>query len=349
MQVRPFRRKHVITIMLVSGVLLSAGLLGAGKPEGPASRDIALSVAHVPLKQGDARAQRLGLLEWRGGIQMRSDDPDFGGLSGLSIGRDGRSMLAVSDQGYWFSAELAYDDRGNLAGLGKGHLAPMLDETGKPLDHKAVQDAEGLAVLAGPPGGLAFVSYEREHRIWSYDMGAVGFAAKAQRVAAEPELGELESNSGLESIVIMPGSTPGDVRLLALSEASHDRAGNIRAFILKEGEIEHLAVREHTPYSPTDAGFLPNGDLLVLERRFSPVGGVGMAIRRMSAETIKAGTLLDGPVIAEAGGQSFSVDNMEGMSIRQTEEGRTFIYLISDDNFNHRLQRTLLLMFELKQ
>ena len=40
-----------------------------------------------------------------------------------------------------------------------------------------------------------------------------------------------------------------------------------------------------------------------------------------------------------------TIDNMEGLAIRK-EEGRTFIYLVSDDNFSP-LQRTLLLKFEL--
>ena len=40
-----------------------------------------------------------------------------------------------------------------------------------------------------------------------------------------------------------------------------------------------------------------------------------------------------------------TVDNMEGIAIRR-EGGRTFVYLISDDN-QSKVQRTLLLKFEL--
>ena len=39
-------------------------------------------------------------------------------------------------------------------------------------------------------------------------------------------------------------------------------------------------------------------------------------------------------------------DNFEGIATRRDGQGRTLVYLISDDNF-HILQRTLLLMFEL--
>ncbi|MDE1173184.1 MAG: esterase-like activity of phytase family protein [Parvibaculaceae bacterium] len=310
----------------------------------PGEHGVSLSVSQVPLAPGDGKRQRLGALEYRGGFEIRSSDPDFGGLSGLVVGGDGKSLLAISDEGHWFAAELAYDGEGRLTGIGNGRIAPLLDEDGKPLEHKRWQDAEGL----GMSGGTAFVSFEREHRVWAYDLAGHGFAAPARQVAGQADLGDLVSNSGLETVTAMPGSTAGPVRLLALAEGGADAEGHLKGFILEDGRIGHLSLRERKPYSPTDAGFLPDGDLLVLERRYSPIGGVGMEIRRIPAALVREGGVLDGPVIAEAGGGPFSIDNMEGMSLRRTADGRTLIYLISDDNFNHGLQRTLLLMFELK-
>jgi hypothetical protein len=43
------------------------------------------------------------------------------------------------------------------------------------------------------------------------------------------------------------------------------------------------------------------------------------------------------------------IDNMEGLALRRGADGKTFLYMISDDNYNHAFQRTLLLMFELAQ
>jgi hypothetical protein len=40
------------------------------------------------------------------------------------------------------------------------------------------------------------------------------------------------------------------------------------------------------------------------------------------------------------------VDNFEGVAVRRDADGRTLVYIVSDDNFN-ALQRTLLLMFAL--
>ncbi len=340
-------------VSVVSGLVMALVLLvgqgcasrtaqAASAPR--AAHDIALSVSQVPLAPNDKQAQRLGVLEYRGGFEIRSDDPDFGGLSGLVVSADGKTLLAVSDEGHWFGADLAYDGEGRLTGIDKGRIAPLLDEDGKPLEHKRWQDAEGLGMFEG----AAFVSFERKHRVWSYDLAGHGFAAPARQVAGAAELGDLVSNSGLETVTAMPGSTSGHLRLLALAEGGADANGHLKGFILEGGRVGSLVLRERKPYSPTDAGFLPDGDLLVLERRYSLIGGVGMEIRRIPAALVRGGGVLDGPVIAEAGGGPFSIDNMEGMSLRQTADGRTLIYLVSDDNFNHGLQRTLLLMFELK-
>jgi hypothetical protein len=93
----------------------------------------------------------------------------------------------------------------------------------------------------------------------------------------------------------------------------------------------------------TDGDFLPNGDLLLLERRFSIAEGIGMRIRRIDASRLGAGNLVDGPVVLEAdfGDQ---IDNMEGLDVSEDEDGKVFVTLVSDDNHSI-LQRNLVLEF----
>ncbi len=95
-------------------------------------------------------------------------------------------------------------------------------------------------------------------------------------------------------------------------------------------------------FKPTGATTLPGGDVLVLERRFPPIGA---RIRRLAKETIVPGAMLEGEVIARLEG-SLTVDNMEGIDARRGPGGETLVYILSDDNDNP-LQRTYLLMFEL--
>ena len=43
--------------------------------------------------------------------------------------------------------------------------------------------------------------------------------------------------------------------------------------------------------------FLPDGDILLLERWYRALRGVGMRIRRIPGASLKPGALLDGPAI----------------------------------------------------
>jgi hypothetical protein len=90
---------------------------------------------------------------------------------------------------------------------------------------------------------------------------------------------------------------------------------------------------------------LPSGSLLVLERKFSWLSGVGIRIRRIALSSIAPGALIDGPAIFNAD-LGHEIDNMEGIDAHVTPEGDTVLTLVSDDNFS-LIQRNLLLQFTL--
>ncbi len=90
---------------------------------------------------------------------------------------------------------------------------------------------------------------------------------------------------------------------------------------------------------------LASGELLVLERKFSLVEGLGIRIRRIPLTSLAPGALVDGPAIFEAD-LGDEVDNMEGIDAHVTPEGDTVLTMVSDDNFS-LIQRTLLLQFTL--
>ena len=99
-------------------------------------------------------------------------------------------------------------------------------------------------------------------------------------------------------------------------------------------------------FNITDAASLPNGDLLVLERFFRWTDGVKMRLRRLAANEIAPGARLTGQTLIEAD-SSFEIDNMEGLAVHRSPEGETVLSMVSDDNFNHILQRTIFLQFTL--
>jgi hypothetical protein len=84
---------------------------------------------------------------------------------------------------------------------------------------------------------------------------------------------------------------------------------------------------------------------LLLERKFSLLGGVGIRIRRIPLTSVAPGAVIDGPAIfhADLGNE---IDNMEGIDAHVTEEGDTVLTLVSDDNFS-MIQRNLLMQFTL--
>jgi hypothetical protein len=133
-----------------------------------------------------------------------------------------------------------------------------------------------------------------------------------------------------------------------VTERSLDAEGNLYASIL-EGPMKGVfKVVRHDPYDATDGAFLPNGDLLLLERRFSVFGGLGMRLRRIKGGDIRPGAVVDGEMLLEAD-MNYAIDNMEGIDVIDGPEGRPHVILISDDNGNHFLQRNVMLEFRLNQ
>ena len=251
---------------------------------------------------------------------------------------DGARFLAITDASHWLTGTLSYRD-GKLVGLSATAIAPLRDLKGGALSGKD-GDAEGLT---GSLDGDVFVSFERDHRIWRYPFGKDGLAAKPSAVTTPAALQEAPDNSGLEGI-----SQLSDGRLLALTEAYHDDAGNIRGWLLKDGrDPEAITLARRAPFDLTDVRQLANGDVLTLERRFNRIAGVGFEMRRIKGADVAAGATLDGEVVADVG-MNFIIDNMEGLSVRNSEDGETLVYLVSDNNFNGPVQQTLLMMFELK-
>ena len=85
--------------------------------------------------------------------------------------------------------------------------------------------------------------------------------------------------------------------------------------------------------------------MILLERRFTLLGGLSARLRRIPLAAIQPGALLDGIEIAELR-PPLTLDNFEGVAVHQLSDGTTRITLLSDDNFSP-LQRSLIVQFDL--
>ena len=292
-------------------------------------------VTAVSLNEDDLDATLVGSLTWRGGIVIAMDDPRFGGLSALRISRDGRRLTAVTDRGHWFQAELEYRN-GNLSGLRKPRMHPILGPDGKPLS-RPWTDAESLAD-AGPDGLV--VAFEQVHRLWRYDGVPDPSMARARPIVAPDDMRELPNNGGIEALTRLCDGT-----LLAIAEKSRTRQGFVPGWIISGSNWRPLRYRIESRLRPTGAATLPGCDVILVERSFSFLAGLDIRIVRIAASAIKAGAELVPKIIARLP-NSLTIDNFEGIAVRRNGSGDTLIYILSDDNFS-LLQRTLLFMFRL--
>lgn len=315
-------------------VLMAVPLATVFAPEHATAEAITVNTTRVEFNPEDPGKRSLGSLRYRGGLHLRSSAPGFGGLSALGVSSDGRRLIALSDRGRRFSARLVYDENGDLAGLRQTELDSLAGLDGLPLSSKADGDAESMS-----PGveGEIIVAFERRHRLWRYLPGVT----VPVPLPGPVELPALPYNNGIEALTLLA-----DGSLLALSEGQRGR-GNSVGWISDANGWSVLTYVTDDRYRVTGAATLPGGDVIVLERFFTPRGYNNTRLKRIAQNTIKAGARLSGKILAEIR-PPYSVDNFEGIDARRGKNGEVFVYLVSDDNFNPD-QRTLLMMFELTE
>lgn len=331
---RPALALILAFLALASGILNPSGI-------GASTMDVPVSSVRIKEFMVGSNQKRFGRLEFVGGLLMRSAESSFGAISSIRFQADGRNFIAVLDTGHWLTGSIARGTDGTLSGLSDVHIAPILDRSGEKARRKVERDAEGLALR----GDRAYVSYEQFPRI---EIFAAATVAEARPVGQLPHLihnSELRRNAGLETLVPSPETSPLKGALVTVAENSIDANGNLFAAIL-EGSLKGLfAVKRHGSFAVTDGAFLPNGDLLLLERRFNLAEGMGMRIRRIRGEDIRPGAIVDGEELIEAD-LSHQIDNMEGMDVIRQPDGSIRIILVSDDNHSF-LQRNVMLEFKL--
>ncbi len=284
---------------------------------------------------------RFGALEFRGGLELTSKDPRFGGISALHMDADGSHFLALSDRGAWLKGRIVYRD-GRPAGLAGVEMAPILAWDGKPLAKHGWYDTESLDRGRRRPR-LCRHRARRKDRALRFEERASPPAAG--RSPCRPTSRPSPTTRAWNASRYAPKGSPLAGQLIAVTERSLDAAGNHRAFLLNGKQVGRFSVKRSDGFDVSDCAILPPNDLLLLERSYSPLSGVAMRIRRIPLAAIKPGALVDGTPLIVAD-LAYQIDNMEGIGVSRDAQGDTILTLVSDDNFS-ALQRTLLLQFKL--
>ncbi len=278
-----------------------------------------------------------GKLEFLGGLELRSEHKDFGGISGFRFTDAQGRFLAITDKGSWLTGIL---DRKETApaSLSKTRIGRLRKANGKALKKKKHADAEGLETL----GGDFLISFERNHRVERFSWKG----KKLQQTSGIRTINlngyDLENNHGPEAIAYSQETGT----LYVFPEGDEINDNLYRGFIIRNEEVSEIAVVRDGYYRITDASFTASGDMFLLERFYNPVLGVSVRIRKFSNQELNASDTIEGEILLEASWRH-EIDNMEGLDVSTMADGSTRLTLISDDNFS-KSQRTLLLEFRLR-
>ncbi len=287
----------------------------------------------------DQRSGVTGPLRITGAWQLDSQNAHFGGYSALILLGNG-DLYAGSD-------------RGRVMHLRMVDGTPVSDGTvlDFPPGHGEVR--RGIADLEGftrdPETGTIWAAYEHGNVIERImPDGAI-------KRAKPPQMASWSRNSGPETIVRLD-----DGRFLVLGEAPEGEGRTNRPGLLFSGDpvdgSEAIEFRFFTTrgYSPVDAALLPDGDVIILERRVEYAFPAKFYARLVRADPneIAEGEVWGGGVLATLG-RAYWGENFEGIEFvpgpapaeGAEDEGAAqsgSLYLIADDNVS-AFQRTLLL------
>ena len=265
-------------------------------------------------------------VRFAGGLELiAAEASPLHSLSDLKISGD--QVYAVTDAGDLtrFRLNLNPATR-NLIGVGQLAVRRLTLRDGRPIVDKVDGDAEGLLFSAA---GDLVVSFERDHRLWSYGQPT---ALRAPLPIRSPDFA-FASNAGMEAIAAGPGGW----RVAGESGGVWD---------CSPAACVEVVAPPATPlpddeYRITGMDRDPSGDgWFVVQRSYRPPVDARARIRRMAPD----GSL--GPVLIELKLPG-TTDNFEGVTAEARQDG-VRLYLLSDDN-GSAVQRTLLLAFDVRR
>ncbi|TGX52678.1 esterase-like activity of phytase family protein [Sphingomonas gei] len=287
----------------------------------------------VPLDPSDPARAKLGPLTYLGGLALKSSDPAFGGFSSMRI--DGDRFTLLSDGGnlvaFMMGADLRPRDLrfADLPGPGTGAI-------------KRHRDSESLTW--DPVTGCAWIGFENRNAIWRYDASLT----RAERSVRPAAMADWSVAGGPEAMARLRSG-----QFIVISETARPpRRPDARIVLRFAGDPtesslppERLAYVPPADYDPTDMAELPDGRLLVLNRRLSLSGLFTAKLVLLDLRGVHTGKPVRGIELATFE-RPLQHDNFEALAV--TREGAdTIVWIASDDN-GEIWEQSLLLKFRLE-
>jgi hypothetical protein len=291
-------------------------------------RDVAIKIDAVQIDDADITTEPP--LTFVRAWTLSSDDPNFGGVSAML--RDASGFTAVTDAGAIIRFQM--DARGRVSNarttaLPKGCAPDLL---------KPSLDAE--SVTRDPANGEVLFGFEWRHAICRADQGL----KRAIRIVQPAAMRGWSLNSGAEAMVAL---SDGSTIIFAERGRDDNSAGPALIFdgdpAISSTQVSRFTYRPPAGFHPTDAAQLPDGRLIILNRRYQFPLSFSAVLTVLAEKSIRAGATVEGEVIARIEPPGIA-DNFEAMVVSRSN-GRSFLWLMSDDNFI-AYQQTYLLLFE---
>jgi hypothetical protein len=323
------RRATTILFTLMLGQCVDGSMPGVITPS-PNQR-IRIQSTPVALDTTNLDRRRVGALTFKGAWHLTSDTRGFGGLSALDV--NGNRVTALGDGGTIIRFRL-----GRFGNASDATITRLPDQCGRVV-RKLDNDTESLAHDGTRTAW--WIGYEGRNAVCriNADFNAGEAITRPRAIARWRQKGGAESMTRL-----------GDGRFLLIAEESLDSGGDHQMVLFDRDPTDPAAIattlgyRPPAGYKPTEVAQLPDGRLLVLNRRFALWSLFTSKLVMINALPANPRGVAQGRVIANFASPVIA-DNFEGLSVTQ-ENGKPVLWIISDDNFM-RWQRTLLLKFSL--
>jgi hypothetical protein len=281
----------------------------------------------MPALKADVKKWKL---EQVGFLNVDRNEKDYGGFSGLVIKNEGSEALVITDKSFFFVFELQRDEDDILTGYSVIRKGQILSSKGEHLNGRNT-DSESIAMDAN---NNYYISFESNHRIMMHKE----VEGRGAFIPKHPMFRKLPVNKGIEALAI-----DNDNRLIAIPEKPPSGFSDIPIFRLQKNTweiIKYVEIKDN--FLVTDAEMLPQGLLLILERKFSWTQGFKTRFRLISLD--KFDTKEPITVFTSTANQ---FDNLEGLTLWKDKKGEMRILTVSDDNF-HPLQQSEIREFFLK-
>ena len=262
-------------------------------------------------------------------------------LSGLAWDADENLLLAISDDG--LIVHLRPDFEGDLlTGVKMTAIYPLLSADGQPLEER-LRDAEGLVgrnMSNGIQGdSILYISFEETPRIDKYSMTGEYLDSLDLPAMLQARQNYAGDNQELEALTEHP-----QYGMITAPERPLRNSGT-QFFSLYgvDGSIWHYPSLDHEHSALVGMDTMPNGNLLVLERRFASMfQPIVFALRELQLahpEQHEARLVRD--VIKFSSTDGWKIDNFESVTHHQNDR----YFVISDDN-ESVFQKTLLVYLQ---